>query len=104
MTDLRNTEYCIADGLGQNHVPSRVEILDAETPWIVNMQYVVLGLIMVGQALMLVSVLAGQIAFLICNVVALWRVFALNRPTADKVKDLACLALTVGLLAVKFFA
>lgn len=85
-----------------NNVPSRVEILDQETPWIVNMQYVVLGLIMVGQAIMLVSVFWGQLAFLACNLVALWRVFALNRPTADKVKDLACLALTVGLLIVKF--
>ena len=84
------------------NVPSRVEILDVETPWVVNMQYVVLGLIMVGQALMLVSVFAGQIAFLVCNVVALWRVFALNRPTADKVKDVACLALTLGLLVIKF--
>jgi hypothetical protein len=35
-------------------------------------------------------------------VVALWRVFALNRPTADKVKDVACLGLTVGLLVIKF--
>lgn len=83
-------------------VPSRVEISSQETPWIVNAQYVVLGLIMVGQAVMLVNVVAGQFVFLACNIVALWRVFALNRPTADKVKDLACLALTVGLLIVKF--
>jgi hypothetical protein len=45
----------------------------------------------------------GQLAFLACNVLALWRCFALNRPTADKVKDMACLALTLGLLLLKFF-
>lgn len=87
-----------------NPVPSRVDIIDAETPWIVNLQYAVLGLIMLGQVVMMVSVLWGQIAFLVCNILALWRCFALNRPTADKVKDLCCLALTLGLLFLKFLA
>ena len=85
-----------------NNIPSRIEITDADKPWIVNAQYLVLGLIMLGQAIMLVSVVWGQIAFLVCNVVALWRCFALNRPTADKVKDVACLALTCGLLLLKY--
>ena len=84
-----------------SQVPNRVEISDEETPWIVNLQYIVLGLIMVGQAAMLVSVIWGQSAFLVCNVIALYRVFALNRPTADKVKDLACLALTISLMGLQ---
>jgi hypothetical protein len=83
-----------------NHIPSRVEITDAETPWIVNLQYGVLALIMLGQAFMLVNVALGQVLFLVCNVVACFRVFALHRPTADKVKDIACLMLTVSLLGI----
>jgi hypothetical protein len=78
------------------------EVSTAETPWIVNLQYVVLGLIMIGQAASVVSVLGGQMAYLLCNIVALYRVFALGRPLADKVKDLACLGLTVAILIVKF--
>jgi hypothetical protein len=92
-----------SSNLPTNEVPSRVDIIDAQKPWIVNLQYLVLGFIMLGQAAMLVSVMWGQLAFLACNVLALWRCFALNRPTADKVKDMACLALTLGLLLLKFF-
>lgn len=92
MTNTNNT----------NAVPSRVEITDAETPWIVNLQYGVLALVMLGQAVMTVSVLTGQFIFLACNLLACWRVFALHRPTADKVKDIACLVLTLSLLTIHF--
>lgn len=81
---------------------TEVNEINAETAWIVNLQYVVLSLIMLGQALSVVDVLAGQAAYLACNLVALFRVFALGRPLADKVKDLACLGLTIAILIVKY--
>lgn len=64
--------------------------------------YSVLALIMLGQALSAANVLWGSLAYLACNVLALWRCFALNRPMADKVKDVACLGLTGTILIVKF--
>jgi hypothetical protein len=85
-----------------SNVPSRVEITDAENPRIVNLQYAVLAFIMLGQAAMLASVLLGQVMFLVCNILACYRVFALGRPTADKVKDICCLALTLSLILLSF--
>jgi len=87
---------------GTNNATEVNEVMPFETPWIVNLQYIVLGLIMLGQALSVVTVLGGQLAYLGCNVVALFRVFALWRPLADKVKDLSCLGLTMAILIVKF--
>ena len=64
--------------------------------------YSVLFFIMAGQALSAVNVLWGSLAYLACNLLALWRCFALDRPMADKVKDIGCLGLTVTILLVKF--
>lgn len=64
--------------------------------------YAVLAFIMAGQALTVVNVLAGTLCYLTCNILATWRVFALNRPMADKVKDIACFGVTLTILIVKF--
>jgi len=64
--------------------------------------YLVFIFIMAGQALTVVNVLAGTLCYLACNVLATWRVFALNRPLADKIKDLGCMGITVTILIVKF--
>lgn len=93
----------------RKHVPTgtnnATEVVDAkpqENIYLVNLQYGVLALIMLGQALSVVDILAGQLAYLACNVIALYRVFALGRPLADKVKDFMCLGLTVAILVTKF--
>lgn len=65
--------------------------------------YTVIALIMTAQAVSAVNILAGQLLYLSCNILALWRCFTLNRPMADKVKDVACLGLTASILIVKFF-
>jgi hypothetical protein len=64
--------------------------------------YAVLFFIMAGQALTVVNILAGTLCYFICNILAVWRVFALNRPRADKVKDIACMGITVTIFIVKF--
>ncbi len=87
---------------GTNNLTEVSEVQTLENPYIVNLQYVVLLLIMAGQALSVVDMLAGQLAYLAANGIALWRVFALARPMADKVKDFMCLGLTVAILLVKF--
>lgn len=64
--------------------------------------YAVLVFIMLGQALTVVHLLAGTLCYLVCNILATWRVFALNRPMADKVKDLACMGITITILVTRF--
>lgn len=67
-----------------------------------NLQYVTLVLLLVGQATVGSLFYLGQCVYLAANVVSVARCFALGRPIADKVKDCCCLALTIGLLAIKY--
>ena len=66
-----------------------------------NLQYLTLALLIIGQCTVSNSFWIGQTIYLIANLVSVSRCFLLNRPAADKVKDIACLAITIGLLAIK---
>lgn len=66
-----------------------------------NLSLLVFALIIVGQATVMVDVLLAQFVYLACNVIATARAFALARPMSEKVKDVGCLALTVGLIVIK---
>lgn len=60
--------------------------------------YVCLALTIIGQVLTASNVLLAQSVWLVSNVLFVARDFALKRPTADKVKDVAMLGLTIGLV------
>ena len=64
--------------------------------------YVVLASLIVGQCTVGSNFIVGQCVYLFANIVAVIRTIVLHRPMADKVKDCSCLAITVGLLAIKF--
>ena len=64
--------------------------------------YVVLASLIVGQCTVGSNFIVGQCVYLFANVVAVTRTIVLHRPMADKVKDCSCLAITIGLLAIKF--
>lgn len=68
-----------------------------------NMQYLVLVGLIVAQCVIGKWYLIGQTIYLICNITSVIRDYVLKRPTADKIKDYACTAITIGLilLAVK---
>lgn len=63
-----------------------------------NLQYLVLALLIVGQCTLGNNFYFGQGVYLVANVVSVYRCFALHRPAADKVKDITCLGITVGLI------
>jgi len=69
-----------------------------------NLQYVTLVLLIVGQCTVGSLFYVGQVMYLVANVISVTRCFALNRPMADKIKDICCLAITIGLLFIKTFA
>lgn len=68
-----------------------------------QLQYVVLFSIMVGQATTTINLLSGQALFLIGNIIGTIRAVILNRPRADIVKEVACLALTIAIIAITIF-
>lgn len=61
--------------------------------------YVCLALTIAGQVLTACNVLLAQWVWLVSNLLFVARDFALQRPTADKVKDVSMLGLTVGMVA-----
>ena len=63
-----------------------------------NIYYVVIALLILAQCVVGPSYLFGQGLYLAANVVSLVRCYALKRPAADKVKDYACTAITLGLI------
>lgn len=67
-----------------------------------NLQYWVLVLLIVGQCTVGENFYIGQFVYLAANVISVSRSFALGRPAADKIKDVCCLAITMGLLAFNF--
>lgn len=68
-----------------------------------NLQYVVLVLLIVGQCTVGANFYLGQCVYLLANCTAVFRNFKLHRPAADKVKDCACLAITIGLIIFNLF-
>lgn len=71
--------------------------------FIENLQYVVLVALIVGQCTVGANFYLGQCVYLFANIVAVYRCFKLCRPAADKVKDTACLAITIGLIIFNLF-
>ena len=71
--------------------------------FIENLQYVVLVLLIVGQCTVGANFYLGQCVYLLANCTAVFRNFKLRRPAADKVKDCACLAITIGLIIFNLF-
>ena len=74
--------------------------MNKEKIW-TDINYVVMATLIFGQITIGWFFLVGQGAYLIGNVINVTRDFKLNRPIADKVKDIAFLAITVGLLILK---
>lgn len=68
-----------------------------------NLQFVTLIGLIVGQCTVATNFYFGQFVYLFANIVAVVRSFVLKRPIADKVKDSACLGITLGLLCINFF-
>ncbi len=64
--------------------------------------YVVLASLIIGQCTVGSNFIVGQCVYLFANIIAVTRTVVLHRPMADKVKDCSCLAITIGLLAIKF--
>lgn len=65
--------------------------------------YICLALTIAGQVFTTMNVLIAQIVWLISNVLFVARDFALHRPISDKVKDVAMLGLTIGIVIVLIF-
>ena len=63
-----------------------------------NAQYVTLALLIIAQCVVGGNFYLGQGIYLAANVISIFRCFALERPAADKVKDIACTAVTIGLI------
>lgn len=66
-----------------------------------NLQFVTLILLIVGQCTIGSMFYVGQGAYLIANLISVTRCFVLKRPMSDKIKDICCTAITIGLLAIK---
>lgn len=68
-----------------------------------NVAYIALALCVFGNIAVGWFYLLAQVAYLVANGINVVRNFALNRPSADKVKDLAFFAITVGLIIIRLF-
>lgn len=65
-----------------------------------NLQYFVLMGLIIAQCVIGKWYLIGQGIYLLCNVLSVVRDYILDRPTADKVKDYSCSAITIGLILI----
>ena len=66
-----------------------------------TLNYAVLTFLILGQCVVGSNFIIGQSIYLLANVIAVSRSFALKRPVADKVKDCCMLGITCGLLGIK---
>ena len=66
-----------------------------------NLNYIVLMLLIIGQCAIGANWVVGQCVYLTANVISVSRCWMLKRPAADKIKDCACLAITLGLLGIR---
>lgn len=64
--------------------------------------YIVLALLIVGQCVIRSSYIGGQFVYFAANILSVTRAFTLDRPRADKVKDICCTAITTGLILLFF--
>ena len=68
-----------------------------------NAGYVVLVLLLIGQITVGWLFMIGQSAYLIGNLINVVRDFKLNRPKADKIKNICFTAITIGLIILYVF-
>lgn len=66
-----------------------------------DLQYLVLVLLILAQCTVGGNFFLGQGIYLGANLISTFRCFVLHRPSADKVKDVCCLAITIGLISFK---
>lgn len=66
-----------------------------------NMGYLILALLLIGQITVGWAFFLGQGAYLIGNVINVTRDFKLDRPKADKIKNICFTAITIGLIIIK---
>lgn len=66
-----------------------------------NLNYFVLILLIVGQCTIGANWIVGQCIYLGANLISVSRCWILKRPVADKIKDCACLGITLGLLGFR---
>ena len=67
-----------------------------------NLMYIILAALILGQCVIGVSFYIGQGIYLFANGVSIFRDFYLGRAKADKVKDIACFAITLGLIIFRY--
>ena len=65
-----------------------------------NLNYIVLMGLIIAQCVIGKWYLVGQGIYLACNLISATRSFVLKRPKADKIKDLSCTAITIGLILI----
>lgn len=63
-----------------------------------DLQFLTLALLIIGQCVCGANFWIGQSVYLLANVISVYRCFALNRPMADKIKDICCTGVTIGLI------
>ena len=68
-----------------------------------NLQYIVLVLLIVGQATVGSWFVFGQCVYLSANVISIIRSYAQGKQKPDKIKEVAMFGLTVALLLIKYF-
>lgn len=68
-----------------------------------NLQFVTLILLIVGQCVVGANFWIGQAIYLVANIISVFRCFYLERPIADKTKDICCTGVTIGLMIFNYF-
>ena len=66
-----------------------------------NSMYAVIVLLVIGQMTVGWLFYVGQGAYLIGNIINVLRDFKMNRPKADKIKNLLSTAITIGLIMLR---
>lgn len=68
-----------------------------------NLQYLILVLLIIGQCVVGESFFIGQGVYFIANLLLVIRTFYLCRPISDKIKDVAMLGITTGIILIRIF-
>ena len=68
-----------------------------------NSMYAVIVLLVIGQITVGWLFYVGQGAYLVGNIISLLRDFKMDRPKADKIKNLLFTAITIGLIMLRAF-
>ena len=81
----------------------RKEVIKMEKKFWENIAYLSLACCIFGNITVGWFFLLAQYAYLIANGVNFIRSMVLKRPTADKVRDLSFLVITIGLIVIRTF-